>query len=170
MRASIKGLCTNKHWIFHKDVLKHRIIYFKFSRVTLMAMRKRETALVCLLCAISLTLLFLYWMGYPPFYKAATISVICSNPEFWVGRKVQVQGTLEGPHMHTPEEVPSYSYMLEEPQTGKSIGIAFKEHIDISPWEDQNVTIVGLVRKGFTGPLRVRTVYYIEAEIIEPIQ
>lgn len=98
-----------------------------------MAMRKRETALVCLLCAISLTLLFLYWMGYPPFYRTATISVICSNPEFWVGRKVQVQGTLEGPYMHIPEEVPPYSYMLEEPQTGKSIGIAFKEHIDISP-------------------------------------
>ena len=83
---------------------------------------------------------------------------------------MQVQGTLEGPYMHIPEEVPPYSYMLEEPQTGKSIGIAFKEHSDISPWEDQNVTIVGLVRKGFTGPLWVRTVYYIEAEIVKPIQ
>jgi hypothetical protein len=73
--------------------------------------------------------------------------------------------------MHIPEEVPPYSYALEEPQTGNSIGITWKEGVEFHPWEfeDQNVTVVGVVKKGFTGPLIVRAVYYIEAEETKPI-
>lgn len=134
-------------------------------------MSKKRIILICLFCIILSTVMFLYVFGYLPFCRGTSISGICSNPEFWVGKKACVQGVLRGPYLHIPEEVPPYSYALEEPQTGCKIGITWKEGVDFHPWEfeDQNVTVVGVVKKGSTGPLIRRTVYYIEAEETKPI-
>lgn len=108
----------------------------------------------------------IYAFGYLPFYKEASISGICSNPEFWVGKRVCVQGVLKGPYMYIPEEVPPYSYTLDESQTGKRIGITWKEGLNTHPWEfvNRNVRVFGVVKKGLTRPLMIKTVYYIEAE------
>lgn len=134
-------------------------------------MIKKRIILICLFCIILSTVMFLYVFGYLPFYRGTSISGICSNPEFWVGKKVCVQGILRGPYAYIPEEVPPYSYTLEEPQTGCEIGITWKEGVDFHPWEfeDQNVTVVGVVKKGSTRPFMHRTVYYIEAEETKPI-
>ena len=131
-----------------------------------MTLSKKRIILLCLFCIILLAVMFLYVFGYLPFYRELSISDICSNPEFWVGKRVCIQGVLTGPYIYIPEEVPPYIYILEEPQNGKRIGITWKEGLDFHPWEfiDKKVRVVGVVKKGFTGPLTIRTVYYIEAE------
>jgi len=128
-------------------------------------MIRKRTALVCLFCVAFSAIMFLCFLGYPLLTRAASISGICSNPESWVETRVRVQGVLKGPFLFIPEEVPPYYYMLEEPQTGKHIGITWKD-ANLHPWEleNQNVTVIGIVKKGFTIPLIARTVYYIEAE------
>ncbi|MBS7616857.1 hypothetical protein KEJ45_06645 [Candidatus Bathyarchaeota archaeon] len=83
-----------------------------------------------------------------------------------MSKRVCVQGILKGPFLHIPEKAPPYIYVLEELQTGAAIGITWRNDADFRPWEseDKYVTVVGVIRKGFTRPLIVIPVYYIEAE------
>jgi len=130
-------------------------------------LKKSKIALISLLYIALIVFVFLYLSGSPPFYRAVplTISQLCSNPEIWVGKKVSLQGILRGPLAFIPEEVPPYSYLLEAPNTLRTIGVLWKDYSNVL--EEKNVTVVGFVRKGDTRPLIVRTVYYIEAETIE---
>jgi hypothetical protein len=115
--------------------------------------------------------MFLCVFSYFPFHRPSGISGIYSDPKFWIGKRICVQGVLRGSYTYIPEESHPYSYLLEELQTGCKIGITWKEGADLFPSEFvyQNVTVVGIVKKGFTGPFIVRTVCYIEAEEIKPI-
>jgi len=78
---------------------------------------------------------------------------------------VTLQGILRGPLAFIPEEVPPYNYFLEDPNTSGAIGVLWKGYDSVL--EEKNVTVVGVVRKGYTHPFIVRTVYYIEAETIQ---
>jgi len=138
----------------------------------MMKLRTRTIALICLLPIIVGVIvdvsMFLYMFGFPPFYRVVplTISQINSIPEFWVGKRVCVQGILRGPYVFIPEAAPPYNYVLEDVSTQEIIGILRKGHSANNV--DKNVWVIGVVRKGYTRPLIIRLVYYVEAEMIVP--
>jgi len=129
-------------------------------------LRKRAIGLVSVLCAVFGVFVFLYLFGFPPFYRVVplTISELKSSPDFWIGKRVLVQGVLTGPLIFIPEDVPPYNYVLQDPDTEETIGILWTGH-DIS-LNKKNVTVIGVLRLGYTHPFSARTVYYIEAETI----
>jgi len=122
--------------------------------------------LVSLLPTLIVASVLLYLFGFIPLSQAVPLSIsqINSDPEFWVGKRVSVQGILKGPLIFIPERVPPYNYLLRDPNTQASIGVLWKEYG--TSFEGKTVTVVGIMRKGFTRPLIVTTVYYIEAEFM----
>jgi len=130
-------------------------------------LKKSKIALISLLYAALMVFVFLYLFGFQPINRTVplTISQLCSNPEFWVSKRVSLQGILRGPLVFIPEEVPPYNYFVEDPSTLGTIGVLWKAYNSVL--EEKNVIVVGVVRKGYTRPLIVRTVYYLEAETIE---
>jgi hypothetical protein len=132
------------------------------------AVKRKIVVALVLFVAFSADM-FLYVFGYV-FYGGNSVAGIWLNPDFWVGKRVRVSGVLRGSFMYIPEEVSPYEYLLEEPQTGCKIGLVWKGNVSLNVWEfeDHNISVVGVVKKGFTGPLICRTVYYIEAEETTP--
>lgn len=108
----------------------------------------------------------------PPFYPVfpLTISEFNSNPEFWLGKRVRVQGVLVGPLVFIPEAVPPYNYALYDPAMRESIGILWKNADD--SLDGKNVWVIGAVKKERARGTFGIEAYFIEAEMIvrKPIE
>jgi hypothetical protein len=133
-------------------------------------MKKRWILVVCSVCvlfAVMRTLVFLYWFGFPPFYRTVpvTIQQLKALPEFWVGKRVMINGVLSGPLATIPEVRYPYGRLLYDPVSmSEYIGVSGQ----VSDFAYKNVTLIGVMAKGYTGGLLGgEAVFFIEAEIVE---
>jgi len=117
------------------------------------------------LLSVASDLIFLYWLGFPPFYRVVpvTVSQLNALPWFWLGKRVSVQGRLHTMLVHIPEEVPPYNCLLFDLDTESGIGVRWEEP-DRS-LGGRNVTVIGIMTRGATGGLiGGRLVYFVDAE------
>ena len=122
----------------------------------------KKLLVVGVICGVAWAFLFWYFMGYPPFRRVEVVSLcdLCRDPEAWVGKKVCVEGVMEGPLIYIPEGAPPYNYLLKDPEHNVSFGVLWPGVVKYHA----HVVVVGVVRKGGKGPLIVGPEYYIEAE------
>lgn len=126
-------------------------------------------ALVCSLCVIVGLSSAIYLFGFPRFDRcvSVTFSELESDPQSWLGKRVCVSGTLRCYLAHIPEAVAPYNCVLYSFDMSKHVAVRI---LDVyTEYDDRNMTVIGVFREGETGPLIIRTVYYVEAEIVLPI-
>jgi uncharacterized protein YukE len=97
------------------------------------------------------------------------LDIIVNNSSAWVNKTVLVQGTLTAINLIVLGGAPPWDYLLTSNNGINQIGVYWWKD-DGLPWVSQ-VQIYGVVRQGiwtnqFSGNT---TVFYIEAEIIDPI-
>lgn len=111
---------------------------------------------------LSASFLFYLFMLSPFLPIRVSVSALGDNPECWIGRRVTVRGRLSFGFCSIPEQRLPFNYLLRDLCAGKSVGVLLDE--GSYSLDGRNVTVVGVVKKGYTGPLIVRPMYYIAAE------
>jgi hypothetical protein len=108
---------------------------------------KRNQIFALILGSLAFLPLLFYPLFALPFNQGfpVTISELNSNPMFWLGKRVRVQGLLVGPLVYIPEAVPPYNYALYDTQTKESFGILWKD--DGRHLSDKNVWVMGIVKR-----------------------
>ena len=134
-------------------------------------MRKRAIPLLILVCTLAVIvslfpLLFMLGFAYVNNAIPATIPEMASDFQSWVGKRVIVRGEFYSGLISLSEEIPPSNCVLMDRNARAAIGVRALLRGDCL-FNHKNVTVVGIVTKGQTGPLIVRTVYYIDAEIIQ---
>jgi hypothetical protein len=146
----------------------------RLTNLTLLWETWRNQILGILLGSLPLIPLMLYPLPNlsPPFYSVIplTISEFNSNPEFWLWKRVRVQGVLVGPLAFIPEAVPPYNYALYDPVMRESMGILWKN--PDGSLDGKNVWVIGVVKKERAPGVFGKEAYFIEAEMIvrKPIE
>lgn len=136
-------------------------------------MKKRTIVLVLSVCSLWVVLevlSFLWLLGFPPFYRTipVTIRELQFTREFWIGKRISVNGRI-ALQLFILENVPPYNCLLKDPNSDADIGVYWSNSDSAVSFNWKNVTVVGMVRKGFTHACCgwiPSLAYYIEAESI----
>ena len=131
--------------------------------------------LVALVSSLSVIAVFssaIYLFGSPRFkpFVWVSFSQLESNPQSWLGKRVRISGTLRCGLMHIPEAIPPCNCVLSSFTKSESVGVRIHNNFVYNEYNNRNVTVFGVFKEGETGPLIMRTVYYVDAEIVMPIQ
>jgi len=142
----------------------------KLTNLTKIWQAERFQILTLLLGSLPLLPLMLYPLPHSslPFNQAIalTFSDIYSNPGFWLGKRVRLEGILVGPLTYYPEAVPPYNCMLYDPDLQETIGIRWKNP-DYG-LDGKNVWVIGVLKKERAPSSFGIEADFIEAEIIVP--
>jgi hypothetical protein len=136
-------------------------------------MKKRIIVLVlsvCSLCVALEVLSFLWLLGFPPFYRTVPVTIreLQFTREFWIGKRVNMNGRIAR-ELFILENVPPYNCLLKDPNSNADIGVYWSNSDSTVSLNWKNVTVVGVMRKGYTHACCgwiPSLVYYIEAESI----
>ena len=142
-------------------------------------MRKWTIVLFLSICSLGVALeaLSFFWLfGFPPFYRTAPMTVreLGNSLESWVGKLVSVNGKIAVHIISIPEDVPPYNCLLEDPDAKSLVGVGvdWSKSGSVDSLDGKNVTVVGVVTKGYTHACCgwiPTLVYYVDAEAITPI-
>jgi hypothetical protein len=124
--------------------------------------RSLKIGLIVVASATIAVVSFMDLFDLPPFYRTihVTVAQLSSLPALWVGKRVLVEGKIELALAFIPEERPPFNCIISSGSA--SFGVFWRN--GDSSLEEQNVTIIGVVRYGTNWKVFARPEYYLEAE------
>jgi hypothetical protein len=81
-----------------------------------------------------------------------------------MGRKIRISGTLITSMNFLLEAVPPWNCLLRSYDNTGEVGVRIIDKNAFGLYDYKNVTITGIFTAGETGPLIIRTVYYVETQ------